>query len=91
MDSGVAWPADKDKYGRTSWLDAKEDGQAYKDDKEKDEYLRKTLVPPKQWMDAWPDRFGYGYNSTNIPDLKTWEAFQVWMRTAGLYTFRKLI
>jgi hypothetical protein len=36
------------------------------------------------------DEFRFGYNQTNFPNLKEWEDFQVWMRTAGLPTFRKL-
>ena len=89
MNSGIAWPADKEKYGRTAWLDGPADGQGYKDDTEKNDYIRKTLVPPQQWREAWPEKYGNGYNSTNLPDLKTWEGFQIWMRTAGLYTFSK--
>ncbi|KAI1790748.1 transcription regulator [Ganoderma leucocontextum] len=44
------------------------------------------IVPPPFWMDRFPD----GYTSDNLPDLKTDEHFQNWMRTAGLPTFSKL-
>ncbi len=42
------------------------------------------------WRTAWPEKWGNGYNSSNLPDLATWERFHVWMRKAGLPTFRKL-
>ncbi|KAJ2378135.1 alkylphosphocholine resistance protein lem3, partial [Coemansia sp. RSA 2603] len=43
------------------------------------------VVPPPNWHERYPD----GYNDT-IPDLSQDEHFLVWMRTAGLPTFRKL-
>lgn len=42
------------------------------------------VVPPPNWALRYPD----GY--TEFPDLRDDEHFQVWMRTAGLPTFRKL-
>ncbi|KAF2660877.1 CDC50 family protein-like protein [Lophiostoma macrostomum CBS 122681] len=51
---------------------------AYEDDK---------VVPPPNWAASYPKD---GYASTGIPDIHTWEPFQVWMRTAGLPTFSKL-
>jgi hypothetical protein len=39
---------------------------------------------------AWPEIWGNGYNFTNIPNLAKWERLHVWMRKAGLPTFRKL-
>jgi hypothetical protein len=53
----------------------------------KTKYEPKDVVPPPNWADQYPDD---GYDSTTLPDLHTWEAFQVWMRTAGLPTFSKL-
>lgn len=52
----------------------------------KTKYNASDIVPPPNWMERFPN----GYTEDNIPDLKTWEAFQVWMRTAGLPTFSKL-
>ena len=46
------------------------------------------VLPPPNWAERYP---GGVYTDTNKPpDLKNWEAFQVWMRTAGLPTFSKL-
>ncbi|KAJ9421994.1 ligand-effect modulator 3 family [Fusarium oxysporum] len=46
-----------------------------------------TSSPPPNWHDRYPK----GYTKeTPPPNLKEWEAFQVWMRTAGLPTFSKL-
>jgi len=44
------------------------------------------IVPPPNWAKRFPN----GYNDTNLPDLKSDEHFQNWMRTAGLPTFTKL-
>ena len=54
----------------------------------KTKYKPSEVVPPPFWQ----DRFVNGsYDSLNeLPDLHTWEPFQVWMRTAGLPTFSKL-
>ncbi|KAI9849416.1 MAG: hypothetical protein M1838_000159 [Thelocarpon superellum] len=44
-------------------------------------------APPPNWMVRYPN----GYTETNPPpNLQEDEAFQVWMRTAGLPTFSKL-
>ena len=49
-------------------------------------YKLTDVVPPRNWRKRYPT-----YNeSFPFPDLKTWEEFQVWMRTAGLPTFSKL-
>ncbi|KAK5172595.1 alkylphosphocholine resistance protein lem3 [Saxophila tyrrhenica] len=49
-------------------------------------YEYSEVVPPPNWREQYPE-----YNETfPFPDLKTWDAFQVWMRTAGLPTFSKL-
>ncbi|OLL26727.1 Meiotically up-regulated gene 89 protein [Neolecta irregularis DAH-3] len=49
-------------------------------------YSPDMVEPPPNWVERFPD----GYNSSNLPDLENWEAFQVWMRTAGLPIFSKL-
>ena len=54
----------------------------------KTDYKPDEVVPPPNWQEQYPQD---GYNSlTELPDLHTWEQFQVWMRTAGLPTFSKL-
>ncbi|KAH7392918.1 CDC50 family protein-like protein [Pyrenochaeta sp. MPI-SDFR-AT-0127] len=50
-------------------------------------YQPHEVVPPPNWQEQYPED---GYNSTELPNLHTWEQFQVWMRTAGLPTFSKL-
>ena len=50
-------------------------------------YTRDQVEPPPNWQKRYPK----GYTVENdIPDLSTYEEFQVWMRTAGLPTFSKL-
>ena len=50
------------------------------------QYEMDQVVPPPNWRERYP-----AYNSTfPFPDLHADEAFQVWMRTAGLPTFSKL-
>ena len=51
-------------------------------------YAPQDVAVPPGWQLRWgPD----GYTPENPPpDLSTYEAFQVWMRTAGLPTFSKL-
>lgn len=52
----------------------------------KTKYKPSEIVPPPNWYKTFPE----GYNDTNLPDLKTMEHFQNWMRTAGLPSFYKL-
>ncbi|KAL1846770.1 hypothetical protein VTK73DRAFT_214 [Phialemonium thermophilum] len=50
-------------------------------------YKLDEIVPPPNWKERYP----HGYTESNPPpNIKEWEAFQVWMRTAGLPTFSKL-
>lgn len=49
-------------------------------------YTASEIVPPPNWVSRYPN----GYVEGELPDLSTDEHFQVWMRTAGLPTFRKL-
>ncbi|EEB07925.1 CDC50 domain-containing protein [Schizosaccharomyces japonicus yFS275] len=51
------------------------------------QYSPSDVVPPPNWAKRYPN----GYTSDNMPDLGNWEEFQVWMRTAALPTFSKLI
>lgn len=48
-------------------------------------YNVSQIVPPPNWQ-----KYSGGYNESNLPDLKSDEHFQNWMRTAGLPTFSKL-
>ncbi|KAM0287491.1 hypothetical protein ACHAQH_000445 [Verticillium albo-atrum] len=53
----------------------------------KTKYDPSEIMPPPNWREAFPD----GYTEDNPPpDLREWQAFQVWMRTAGLPEFSKL-
>ncbi|KAM5352276.1 hypothetical protein ACJ41O_004999 [Fusarium nematophilum] len=51
------------------------------------EYKPEDVLPPPNWADRYPDNYT---DKNPPPNLKEWEAFQVWMRTAGLPTFSKL-
>ena len=64
-------------------------GISWKSDKDlyaQTKYNPADISPPPNWRLQYPD----GYNSSNLPKLETDEAFQVWMRTAGLPNFSKL-
>ncbi|CAG8546445.1 7238_t:CDS:2 [Paraglomus occultum] len=64
-------------------------GIAWPSDRQKygpTKYNASDVVPPPNWQNRFP---GGAYNETNILTV-TDEAFQVWMRTAGLPDFRKL-
>ena len=53
----------------------------------KTKYGYQDVVPPPNWHERYPN----GYTAEDgPPDLKSWEAFQVWMRTAALPDFSKL-
>lgn len=53
----------------------------------KTSYELEDILPPPNWAARYPKN----YTKDNPPpDLKEWEAFQVWMRTAGLPNFSKL-
>lgn len=54
----------------------------------KSAYQPNQVAPPPNWMKRYPD--GYNHDTFPLPDLHDDEAFQVWMRTAGLPTFSKL-
>ena len=50
------------------------------------DYTTDEVLPPPNWREVYP-----AYNETYpFPNLKTDDAFQVWMRTAGLPPFSKL-
>ncbi len=49
-------------------------------------YDAADIRPPPNWHLRYQDN----YTSDNLPDLENDEAFQVWMRTAGLPNFSKL-
>ncbi|KAL7275062.1 alkylphosphocholine resistance protein lem3 [Rhizina undulata] len=64
-------------------------GISWTSDKErfgKTKYNPEDVAPPPNWHLQYPD----GYTAENMPNLKEWEEFQVWMRVAGLPTFSKL-
>lgn len=54
----------------------------------KTSYKPEDVAVPPFWVEQFPD--GKYDTSKPLPDLHTWEQFQVWMRTAGLPTFSKL-
>ncbi|KAK3709570.1 alkylphosphocholine resistance protein lem3 [Vermiconidia calcicola] len=64
-------------------------GIAWSSDKDlygETKYKYGDVVPPENWRERYPE-----YNETfPFPNFNNEEAFQVWMRTAGLPTFSKL-
>ncbi|KAI4682911.1 hypothetical protein J4E81_009535 [Alternaria sp. BMP 2799] len=63
----------------TSWS---HEGDLYGETK----YKPEDVVPPPNWQEQYEN----GRYGDKLPNLHTWEQFQVWMRTAGLPTFSKL-
>jgi hypothetical protein len=63
----------------TSWS---HEGDLYGETK----YKPEDVVPPPNWQEQYPN----GRYGDTLPNLHTWNQFQVWMRTAGLPTFSKL-
>lgn len=51
-------------------------------------YKPDQVAVPLNWREQYAN--GSYEGLTELPDLHTWEEFQVWMRTAGLPTFSKL-
>ncbi|EMC96696.1 hypothetical protein BAUCODRAFT_122672 [Baudoinia panamericana UAMH 10762] len=47
------------------------------------------VLPPPNWRQMYPE-YSQDNATLNFPSLHTLDAFQVWMRTAGLPTFSKL-
>ena len=71
---GVAWSSDANLYGKT-------------------QYKPEDIAVPPNWVKRFGgsiDADNASYTAENLPNLNTDEAFQVWMRTAGLPTFDKL-
>lgn len=65
-------------------------GIAWDSDKDlygKTKYNISQIIPPPNWAKRFPENYT---ESNPPPDIKNWEAFQVWMRTAGLPAFSKL-
>ena len=73
--SGIAWPNDKQKYKESLYKNLPN--------------LTTKVIPPPFWREAFPE-YKDGYTAANLPNLENDERFHVWMRTAGLPTFRKL-
>ncbi|CCF60323.1 hypothetical protein KAFR_0J02590 [Kazachstania africana CBS 2517] len=49
-------------------------------------YPVSDIIPPPNWAKQFPE----GYTEDNLPDLHTWEEFQVWMRPSPFPKFYKL-
>lgn len=77
---GIAWPEDASQYKQSPW----------QTDAALASFVPTFVIPPPQWRAAWPLKYGDGYTAESLPRLDQDERFQVWMRKAGLSTFRKL-
>jgi hypothetical protein len=73
----IAWPGDNDRFLDTEYR------------KMDPALIPRKISPPPFWRTAFPD-LRYGYNASNLPNINKMAKLQVWMRTAGLPTFRKL-
>ncbi|KAJ3041911.1 hypothetical protein HDV00_008420 [Rhizophlyctis rosea] len=79
-ERGIAWEEDASLYGRPEW----------RNDPATVAQIPAKFIPPPAWRKAWSSLWANGYTNETLPDLQSWERFQVWMRKAGLSTFRKL-
>lgn len=70
----IAWSSDSERYRRSNLLNT--------------DFDPAKVIPPPLWRKL--DKYKNGYTKDNFPDISKMERFQVWMRTAGLPTFRKL-
>ncbi|KAJ1920448.1 alkylphosphocholine resistance protein lem3 [Mycoemilia scoparia] len=74
----------------SSTYDFSPKGISWSSDKDRykpSKYKPEDVYPPPNWDSIYPDHYT---EDTGLPDLRNDERFQVWMRTAGLPTFRKL-
>ena len=80
-----------DRPGENITYNMTEDNIAWSSDTnnlyKKTSYNNSAIAPPPNWYLQYQN----GYSDENPPrDLHEWQAFQVWMRTAGLPAFSKL-
>jgi len=92
-EKGIAWPSDASKYGTSQWF-TNYNAATPPADVGGSTWINQNLIVPPAWRTgfAWKG-WSNGYDVTKpngYPRLGEWERFQVWMRTAGLPTFRKL-
>lgn len=88
--SNPAQEGGNDNNNEVKFYNMTENGISWKSERDlygKSDYKPADVLPPPNWQKQY--RNG-NYEDSGLPDLKTWEAFQVWMRTAGLPTFSKL-
>lgn len=82
------------KLSDNSTYEMTTDGIAWSSDRElygETDYSPDDVMPPPNWQDRYPNgRYSDDDDKLKPPNLKEWEAFHVWMRTAGLPTFSKL-
>lgn len=84
-------PTDGDNTGKPVFYNLTTEGTSWAHEGDlygKTEYKPNEVAVPPYWQNQFNE---HGYdNLTELPNLHTWESFQVWMRTAGLPTFSKL-